>query len=39
MSSKNSLRIDRDRRTGGTSINGVSILILGGNSWKIGNIL
>ena len=37
MSSKNSLKIDQDERTGGTSINGVRILILGGDSWKIGD--
>ena len=37
MSSKNSLKIDQDERTGGASINGVPLLILGGNSWKIGD--
>ena len=36
MSSKNSLGIDQDRRTGGASINNTPILILGGESWKIG---
>ena len=35
MSSKISLKIDQDERTGGASINGVPVLILGGNSWKI----
>ena len=37
MSSKNSLKIDQDERTGGASINGVLVLILGGNSWKLGD--
>ena len=37
MSSKNSFKKDQDERTGGASINGVPILILGGNSWKIGD--
>ena len=37
MSSKNSLKIDQDERTGGPSINGIPILILGGDSWKIGD--
>ena len=37
MSRKNSLKIDQDERTGGASINGVPILILGGDSWKIGD--
>ena len=37
MSSKNSLKIDQDERTGGASINGIPILILGGDSWKIGD--
>ena len=36
MSSKNSLKIDQDEITGGASINGVPVLILGGNSWEIG---
>ena len=36
MSSKKSLKIDQDQKTGGASINGVTVLILGGNSWKIG---
>ena len=37
MSSKNSSKIDQDERTGGASINGIPILILGGDSWKIGD--
>ena len=37
MSSKNSLKIDQDERTGGALVNGVPILILGGDSWKIGD--
>ena len=37
LSSKNSLKIDQDEKTGGASINGVPVLILGGNSWKIGD--
>ena len=35
-SSKNSLRIDQDRRTGGASINNTPVLILGGDSWEVG---
>ena len=35
MPSKNSLKIDQDERTCGASINGIPILILGGNSWKV----
>ena len=35
MSSKNSLKKDQDERTGGASINGIPILLLGGDSWKI----
>ena len=35
MSSKNSLKIDQDNRTGGASINGIPILIFGGDSMKI----
>ena len=35
--SKNSLRIDQDRRTGGASINNTPVLILGGDWWKIGD--
>ena len=34
MSSKNSLKKDQDERTGGASLNGTPILILGGDSWK-----
>ena len=37
LSSKNSLKKDQDERPGGASINGVPVLILGGNSWKIGD--
>ena len=37
MSNKNSLRINQDERTGGASINEVPLLILGGDSWKIGD--
>ena len=37
MSSKNSLERDQDEKTGGALINGVSILILGGVSWNIGD--
>ena len=37
MSSKNSLKIDQDERTGGASINGIPVLILGGDSMKIGD--
>ena len=37
MSSKNSLRIEQDTRTGGASINGTPVLILAGKSWKIGD--
>ena len=37
MSGKNSLKIDQDERTGGASINGVPVLVLGGDSWKIGD--
>ena len=37
MSSKNSLRIDQDTRKGGASINGEPVLILGADSWKIGD--
>ena len=37
MSSKNSSRIDQDRRTGGASINNTPVLILGGDSCKIGD--
>ena len=37
MSSKNSLKIDQDEKTGGASINGVPVLILGGDSWKNGD--
>ena len=36
MSNKTSLKVDQDERTGGASMNGVPVLILGGNSWKIG---
>ena len=35
ISSKNSLRIDHDNRTGGASINGISVLIFGGDSMKV----
>ena len=38
MSSKNSLGIDQDERTGGASINEVTLLILGSDSWKIEKI-
>ena len=34
MSSKNSLKVDQDERTGGASINGIPLLIFGGNSMK-----
>ena len=34
MSSKNSLKVDQDVRTGGASINEKPILILDGDSWK-----
>ena len=37
MSSRNSLKIDQDERTGGASINGIPVLILGGDSMKIGD--
>ena len=37
MSSKNSIKRDQNERTGGASINGVPVLILGGNSWRIGD--
>ena len=37
MSSKNSLKIDQDERTGGASKNGIPVLILGDDSMKIGN--
>ena len=37
MSSKNSLKFDQDEKTGGASINGHPVLILSGNSWKIGD--
>ena len=37
MSSKISLKIDQDERTGGASINGKPVLILGGDLWKIGD--
>ena len=37
MSSKTSLKIDQDERTGGTSIIKIPVLILGGDSWKIGD--
>ena len=36
MSSKNSLKIDQDGRTGETSINNTPVLFSGGCSWKIG---
>ena len=35
MSSKNSLKVGQDERTGGASINGISVLIFGGDSLKI----
>ena len=37
MSRKNSFKIDQDVRTGGASINEKPVLILGGDSWKIGD--
>ena len=37
ITSKNSLKKYQDERTGGASINGVPVLILGGNSWKVGD--
>ena len=39
MSSKSSLKIDQDEKTGGASINEIPILILGGDSWKIKDIV
>ena len=35
MSSKNSFKIDQDERTRGASINGIPVLIFGGDSMKI----
>ena len=35
MSSRNSLKIDQDERTGRASINGIPVLIFGGDSMKI----
>ena len=37
LSGKTSLGIVQDRRTGGSSINSTPVLILGGDSWKIGD--
>ena len=35
MSSKNSSKIDQDERTGGASVDGIPVLIFGGDSMKI----
>ena len=37
LSGKSSLRIDQDRRTERASINNTPVLILGGDSWEIGD--
>ena len=37
LSSKSSLKIDQDGRTGGASINNKPVLFLGGALWKIGD--